>query len=60
MGACSGGARIGSLQLGEGLHFETPGLLMLTQKGLPAIIPPDMLLALHPDSRLCQFTPLHL
>ncbi|KAG0610894.1 hypothetical protein M758_7G099900 [Ceratodon purpureus] len=59
VGACSGGARVGSLQLADGVQVETPGLLQLTQKGLPATIPPDMLLDLHPDARLCQFTPLH-
>lgn len=58
-GAGSGGARVGSLQLADGVHAETPGLLQPTQKGLPAIIPPDLLLDLHPDARLCQFTPLH-
>ena len=56
----SAGARLGSLQLAAGLQVETPGLLLLTRKGLPAFIPPDLLQSLHPDARACQVTPLHL
>ncbi|KAG0558228.1 hypothetical protein KC19_10G013400 [Ceratodon purpureus] len=55
----SAGARLGSLQLAAGLQVETPGLLLLTRKGLPAFIPPDLLQNLHPDARACQVTPLH-
>lgn len=56
----SAGARLGTLQLATGLPLETPGLLMLTRKGLPTFIPPDLLQELHPDARACQVTPLHL
>lgn len=58
--ACSGHGRVGSLRLASGLEFETPSLLMITRRGLPVVIPPEMLMDLHPDSRACQFTPMHL
>lgn len=59
MRACSGHGRVGSLRLASGLEFETPSLLMITRRGLPVVIPPEMLMDLHPDSRACQFTPMH-
>ena len=59
--AWSAQARLGSLQLAAGLqHLETPSLLILTRKGLPAFIPPDLFDSLHPDARACQVSPLHL
>lgn len=55
----SAGARLGSMQLAAGVQMETPTLLLLTRKGLPAFIPPDLLQNLHPDARACQVSPLH-
>lgn len=55
-----GRARAGSLQLGS-FEIETPSLLLSTRKGLPRFISPDLLPSLpSPDSRLLQFSPLHL
>ncbi|GER34207.1 queuine tRNA-ribosyltransferase [Striga asiatica] len=55
-----GAARAGVLQVG-GFSTETPALLLHTRKGLPAFITPDLLSDLPtPDSRLLQFSPLHL
>ncbi|CAM6105967.1 unnamed protein product [Calypogeia fissa] len=56
--AVSSGARVGSLVLGE-LQLETPCLLLLTRKGLPAFITPDLLDALHPDASALQISPVH-
>ncbi|KAL0366546.1 UNVERIFIED_CONTAM: Queuine tRNA-ribosyltransferase accessory subunit [Sesamum radiatum] len=55
-----GGGRAGVMQVG-GCAIETPALLLTTRKGLPNFIPPDLLSSLpDPDSRLLQFSPLHL
>ncbi|KAL3683304.1 hypothetical protein R1sor_001326 [Riccia sorocarpa] len=55
--ACSAGARAGSLVLGE-LQLETPCLLMLTKKGLPAHITQDLLDKLQPYARALQISPI--
>jgi len=58
--AWSAQARLGSLHLGAtGPQLETPCLLLLTRKGLPAFIPPDLFHKLHPDALALQVSPLH-
>ena len=67
----NGRARVGVLQLSssrrqggpteKAIEIETPALLLTTRKGLPAFISPDHLSSLpSPDSRLLQFSPMHL
>ncbi|BBN15766.1 queuine tRNA-ribosyltransferase accessory subunit [Marchantia polymorpha subsp. ruderalis] len=54
----SAGARAGLLMFGE-LQLETPCLLMVTKKGLPAHITHDLLENVLPDAGALQISPIH-